>query len=81
MTPTGAALDQAVLALMVTGLVGPGAGTEFLAFSWSSKSLPDIAVLLRGTVPFVMPQVPTCALLRARLWRTLCGQDRRQSAS
>lgn len=52
----GAALDPAVLALMVTGLVGPGAGTEFLAFRRSAQSLPDIAGLLRGTVTFVMPE-------------------------
>ncbi|WP_194944932.1 ATP-binding protein [Limnohabitans sp. 2KL-3] len=51
----GSSLDPAVLALMVTGLVGPGAGTEFLAYRQGAQTLPDTIGLLRGTVPFIMP--------------------------
>jgi hypothetical protein len=49
-------LDEASLALIVQGLVGPAAATEFLAFrSWSSE-LPAVRAMMRGELPITIPK-------------------------
>ncbi|MBN1606670.1 MAG: hypothetical protein JW940_08550, partial [Polyangiaceae bacterium] len=49
-------LDDASLALIVQGLVGPAAATEFLAFrSWSSE-LPAVCAMMRGQLPIAIPK-------------------------
>jgi hypothetical protein len=49
-------LDEASLALIVQGLVGPAAATEFLAFrSWSSE-LPAVRAMMTGQLPISIPK-------------------------
>ncbi len=52
----GDGLDEAVLALMIHGLVGRGAATEFLAFRRWAAQLPDVPALLRGEIAFSVPE-------------------------
>ncbi|HLQ85130.1 MAG TPA: AAA family ATPase [Salinisphaeraceae bacterium] len=69
-----ASLDEACLRLQIHGLVGRGAGTEFLAFRQWAAELPDVGAMLRGTVPVQIPERADqrhalCATMVYRLWR------------
>lgn len=73
-------LDENTLALMVQGLVGSAAATEFLAFRRWSKELPDIPALLRGECPIQVParadqRFAFCSSLAHHLWK---GPDNQQ---
>ncbi|MGO1871900.1 MULTISPECIES: ATP-binding protein [Halomonas] len=67
-------LPAATQALMVHGLVGQGAATEFLAFrDWALK-LPDIPAMLNGKAPIDIPtradqRYAFCAGLAHTLWQ------------
>ncbi|WP_075878608.1 ATP-binding protein [Vreelandella massiliensis] len=69
-------LPADVQALIVHGLVGEGAGTEFLAFrDWALK-LPDIPAMLAGKVPIQIPEradqrYAFCAGLAHALWKNI----------
>lgn len=52
----GATLDADCLALMVHGLIGAAAATEFLAFMRLREELPDLDAILLGNVPFEIPE-------------------------
>lgn len=67
-------LSWDALALMVHGLVGEGAATEFLGFARWAEQLPDIPALLRGELLFEPPEradqrFALCAALAYHLWR------------
>ncbi len=49
-------LDETSLALIVQGLVGPAAATEFLAFRTWSRQLPAVRAMLRGELPITIPE-------------------------
>ena len=51
----GKELSSDALAIIVHGLVGIGAGTEFLAFRKNAAELQDINALLLGEIIFVLP--------------------------
>lgn len=67
-------LSNATQALMIHGLVGQGAATEFLAFrDWALK-LPDIPAMLAGKAPILIPEradqrYAFCAGLAHALWQ------------
>lgn len=72
----GAALPAEVQALTVHGLVGEGAGTEFLAFREWARQLPDIPAILAGQAPVDIPEradqrYAFCAGLAHALWKGL----------
>lgn len=55
LTANQGGLDTEVLTLLINGIVGEAAGTEFMAFRNNSRSLPDIDRLLLGQSHFQMP--------------------------
>ncbi|CAM3956869.1 MoxR family ATPase [Vreelandella rituensis] len=70
----GMGLADGVLALLVHGLVGSGAGTEFLAFRDWARKLPDIPGMLEGRVAVQIPQradqrYAFCSSLAHYLWK------------
>lgn len=72
----GRALPAGVQALMVHGLVGQGAGTEFLAFREWALKLPDIPAMLAGKAPIQIPEradqrYAFCSGLAHALWKGL----------
>jgi len=72
----GQALAAEVQALMVHGLVGQGAGTEFLAFREWALKLPDIPAMLAGKAPIQIPEradqrYAFCSGLAHALWKGL----------
>lgn len=76
----GEGLDEDTLSLMVQGLVGAGAATEFLAFRRWSKELPDVPAMLRGETPISIPEradqrFAFCSSLAHHLWK---GPENRQ---
>ncbi|MYL28163.1 MULTISPECIES: ATP-binding protein [Halomonadaceae] len=52
----GDELPEDSLSLMIQGLVGQGAGTEFLAFRRQSRDLPDIEAMLEGRIEPEFPE-------------------------
>lgn len=72
----GKGLPDEVQALMVHGLVGQGAGTEFLAFREWALKLPDIPAMLAGKAPIQIPdradqRYALCSGLAHALWKGL----------
>ncbi|AMD00389.1 ATP-binding protein [Halomonas chromatireducens] len=72
----GRALPAGVQALMIHGLVGQGAGTEFLAFREWALKLPDIPSMLAGKTPIQIPEradqrYAFCSGLAHALWKGL----------
>ncbi len=70
----GASLSETALALIVHGLVGRGAGTEFLAFRKLAGEVPDVTRLLRGDLVVKLPEradqrYALCAALAHHVWR------------
>ncbi len=70
----GKGLDDALLRRLVVGLVGPGAGTEFLAFRGWTAQLPDAADMLQRRARIVIPDRPDqryglCSAVVYHLWR------------
>lgn len=70
----GSQLPDDVQALTVHGLVGEGAGTEFLAFRQWAQKLPDIPAMLAGKAPIAIPEradqrYAFCAGLAHALWQ------------
>ncbi|SFB87254.1 hypothetical protein SAMN05660443_0648 [Marinospirillum celere] len=68
-------LSETGLALMVQGLVGEGAGLEFLGFRRWATALPDIPAVLDGEAECKIPQradqkYALCSGLAHYLWRT-----------
>lgn len=67
-------LDDALLHLMLHGLVGQSAATEFMAFrEWGQQSI-DVPAMLRGEVAIVIPerddqQLAFCAAMVHYLWQ------------
>lgn len=49
-------LDEDAAFLMIQGLVGSGAATEFMAFRQWSARLPDVVAMLRGECPIQIPE-------------------------
>jgi hypothetical protein len=49
-------LDEVSLGLIVQGLVGPAAATEFLGFRAWSRELPAVRAMLRGELPITIPE-------------------------
>lgn len=77
----GAHLPDSVQALMVHGLVGQGAGTEFLAFRDWALALPDLEAMLAGRGPIEIPEradqrYAFCSGLAHTLWRGMGDGDR-----
>jgi DNA polymerase III delta prime subunit len=73
-----AGLDTELLDLLIRGLVGPGAATEFSAFRDWADDLPDARAMLEGRAPIQIPQradqrYALCAALVHILWN-----DRRE---
>jgi hypothetical protein len=62
--------------LAVTGLVGEGAATEFLAFRAMGEDLPDALAMLEGRIP---PRIPARADQRYALCAALAWHMRRHS--
>lgn len=67
-------LDDDTLSLMIQGLVGTAAATEFLAFRRWTKALPDIPAMLRGECPISIPEradqrFAFCSSLAYHLWK------------
>lgn len=74
------ALDDATLGLMIQGLVGAPAATEFLAFRRWSKELPDIPAMLHGKRPIQIPEradqrFAFCSSLAHHLWKGPANQQ------
>jgi hypothetical protein len=66
-------LDEAVLRLIVTGLVGVGAATEFFAFRRWSIDLDQVNAMLRGEARVSVPRradqrYALCSALVSQLW-------------
>jgi len=66
-------LDEYSLSLMIQGLVGAAAATEFLAFRRWATALPDIPAMLRGDCPIQVPEradqrFAFCSALAHHLW-------------
>jgi hypothetical protein len=51
-------LPEAELRVIVQGLVGPAAATEFFAYRSMANELPQVAAMLRGDVPLSIPARP-----------------------
>ena len=49
-------LDESSFGLIVQGLVGPAAATEFLGFRAWSRELPAVGAMLRGELPITVPE-------------------------
>lgn len=67
-------LDENTISLIIQGLVGAPAATEFLAFRRWSKELPDIPAMLRGECPIAIPdradqRFAFCSSLAHHLWK------------
>jgi len=67
-------LDEEALKLMIHGLIGEGAATEFLGFMHWADALPDVAALLRGEVDITLPTRADqlhvlCSALAHHLWQ------------
>ncbi|MCK8514988.1 AAA family ATPase [Methylonatrum kenyense] len=66
-------LGERAAELMISGLVGPEVGNEFLAFlSWHG-ALPDVGAMLRGQAPITIPEradhrYALCAAAVHHLW-------------
>lgn len=66
-------LDELCIAIMVEGLVGPGAATEFLAFRRASEEMPDVRAMMNAEIPIVIPERPDqryalCSAISHYLW-------------
>ena len=66
-------LDEVCISIMLEGLVGPAAATEFLAFRRWSLELPDIRAMLNGEAPVFIPERPDqryalCSAMAYYLW-------------
>lgn len=73
--------QPSVLPLIIEGLVGPAAATEFLAFRTLAAKMPDAVALLRGELPFKEPakadqKYALCAALAHHVWRAPQGEHR-----
>ncbi|TVQ32599.1 MAG: hypothetical protein EA370_12325 [Wenzhouxiangella sp.] len=71
---TRARLGDAELEVMVSGLVGVGAGREFMAFREWANQLPDVESLLHSPGDFTLPEraeqrYALCAAMVHHLWR------------
>lgn len=67
-------LDIACLRLQISGLVGRGAATEFLAFRQWAREIPDIQGMLRGQARVRIPRradqrYALCAAMVHHLWQ------------
>lgn len=65
--------DEDLLRLAVAGLVGPGAGTEFMAFRHWAGKLPNVLAMLRRQVRVQIPgradqRYALCAAMVHHLW-------------
>ncbi|MGX1203610.1 AAA family ATPase [Marinobacter sp. MBR-105] len=70
----GDGLNEDTLSLIIQGLIGAPASTEFLAFRRWSKELPDVPAMLRGECPVVIPEradqrFAFCSSLAHHLWK------------
>lgn len=79
----GVGLDAHALFLMVQGLVGGAAATEFLAFRRSASALPDIPAMLLGRCPISVPdradqRFAFCSALAHHLWKGPTEQQPRR---
>jgi len=80
-TPLAPDVRARLLRVVITGLVGPGAALEFLAFRSLAAKLPDAVAMLEGRAPVVVPEradqrYALCSALvhhlrRSRDWRDL----------
>ena len=67
-------LPEDHLRLIVCGLIGPGVGTEFLAWNTEMASLPNAREMLLGHIPLRIParadqRYALCAAMVFQLWR------------
>ncbi|MES1954183.1 ATP-binding protein [Salinisphaera hydrothermalis] len=67
-------LDAVSLRLQITGLVGRGAATEFLAFRSWAADIPDVAAMMRGEARIRIPnradqRYALCAAMVHYLWQ------------
>ena len=67
-------LDARTFRVVVTGLVGPGAGLEYIAFRGWRTAMPAVEAMLAGDVPLVVPdqadqRYALCAAVSWHLWR------------
>lgn len=72
-TKLGERLDETCISIMIEGLVGPAAATEFLAFRRWSQQLPDVRAMLNGELPISIPERPDqryalCSAMAYYLW-------------
>lgn len=77
------ALDEHSVALLIQGLVGAPAATEFLAFRRWARTLPDIPAMLRGTHPIEIPEradqrYAFCSALAHHLWKGPSNQQQKR---
>ena len=75
------AMDAPTLALIINGLVGPGAATEFSAYRRAAQDLPDVNALLDGRLEFEVPKkadlrYALAASLAHYLWLPAGNQER-----
>lgn len=66
-------LSDSLLHSLITGLIGPGAGTEFQAFLNAQRNLPDVQAILASKAPITIPEEPDlrfsfCSSLVYHLW-------------
>lgn len=79
----GHPLPDETLHLLIHGLVGTAAATEFLAFREWSSALPDVPAMLAGRAPIKIPTradqtFAFCSALVHHLWRGPTGASRRR---
>lgn len=79
----GEGLDGNALSLMIQGLVGAGAATEFLAFRRWSRELPDVPAMLIGECPVQIPEradqrFAFCSSLAHHLWKGPANQQQKR---
>lgn len=80
---TKPALPEHLLTTMVHGLVGDGAGVEFMVFLQQHQKLPPVDLILTGEAPIEIPEQPDlkfafCSALVDKLWRYEAGPARLQ---
>ncbi|WP_417522218.1 ATP-binding protein [Marinobacter sp.] len=83
LTNLSSRLDESTVGLMIQGLVGAPASTEFLAFRRWSNELPDIPAMLHGKCPIHIPEradqrFAFCSGLAHHLWKGPVNQEQQR---
>lgn len=76
-------LPEPLLTTMIQGLIGVGAGVEFMAFMREQQNLPAVTDMLDGKVPISIPSSPDlkfafCSALVNVLWKDMNSNNQQR---